>query len=159
MENSTQIQKDTQRGPERQTAPSSAKFPALLFVYGSLMDTDVIQAVLRIPKPPPLRSAVLSDYKMKMWRIYPTLIPHEGTQVTGKVFMVDDIDQFQRLQKYETRAYSWTECEVELEDGTVARDCRVFIWAGDPDSADLRDGSFDLEVYQKEYKPALFGRV
>ncbi|EFW19145.1 hypothetical protein D8B26_007313 [Coccidioides posadasii str. Silveira] len=143
--------------PGRTPEPWSS--PTLLFVYGSLMDTDVIQVVLSLTAPPPpLQAAKLRDYRMKMWHIYPTLIPHKGSEIQGRVYPVESLDHFQRLESYETRAYTWTVCDVELDDGSVAQGCRVFIWAGDPESSELYEGSFDLERYQTRYKPSMMGR-
>lgn len=133
--------------------------PTMLFVYGSLMDTDIIQRVLRLPQPPPpLRAAKLKDYKMKMWLVYPTLIPHAGAEIQGRVYPVETLEHFRLLERYETRAYSWAECDVELDDGTIARGCRVFVWSGAADSAELREGTFDFEVYQKYHKPEMMGQ-
>ncbi|WEW61577.1 hypothetical protein PRK78_007068 [Emydomyces testavorans] len=146
--------------PALSTNPTTAwSSPVLLFVYGSLMDTDIIQKVLHLASPPaPLRAATLKNYKMKMWSIYPTILPHTGSAVQGRVYPVERLEHFQRLERYETKAYTWCECEVEYDDGDVARGCRVFVWAGDPESKDLHEGSFDLERYQTYYKPFLIGQ-
>lgn len=142
--------------------------PAYLFVYGSLMDPDVIQKVLRVPSPPSqLSPARLPNFKMKMWSIYPTLIPSETGEdvVQGRVFLVEEMAQFRLLEMYETDAYTWREVEVELLTGGKEQDsgdgsseklaCRVFVWAGDPNSKLLEDGTFDLERYQRYFKPSV----
>ncbi|OAX83974.1 hypothetical protein ACJ72_01656 [Emergomyces africanus] len=152
--------------------------PIYLFVYGSLMDTDVIQYVLRLPnRPPPLQPAKLKNYKMMMWGIYPTLIPsdyhissnnggdeNEGSpddSIPGALYLVEDPAKFSMLERYETRAYTWCRCVAEFtaDDGSTLTteqsgfECRTFVWAGDPYSLDLFGGTFDLERYRKYYKP------
>ncbi|KAI1929067.1 hypothetical protein LOZ65_001820 [Ophidiomyces ophidiicola] len=145
--------------PEKPGRPSPRTSPEPLFVYGSLMDTDVIQIVLDLPAPPPpLRAAKLRNYKMKMWHIYPTLVPHEGSEVHGLVYLVEQPDHFERLEKYETPAYTWCARDVEMDDGSI-ESCRVFVWAGDPDSDQLHDGEFSLEEYQNTHKQRLFGKA
>ena len=49
----------------------------------------------------------------------------------------------------------WEECEAVLEGGEVLGGSRVFCWAGDPDSRELEEGSFDLERYQKYFKASV----
>ncbi|KLJ11031.1 hypothetical protein EMPG_13682 [Blastomyces silverae] len=160
--------------------------PTYLFVYGSLMDLDVLQYILALPSPPPpLRPAKLKNYKMKMWGVYPTLIPKpsisngskteggEGVDdddddaIPGKLYLVEHPAQFTLLEAYETKAYTWHRCVAEFTDddgGTSTTEqsgfeCRTFVWAGDPDSSELSDGpAFDLERYQKHFKPEFWTR-
>ncbi|PGH29383.1 hypothetical protein GX50_07863 [[Emmonsia] crescens] len=155
--------------------------PTYLFVYGSLMDPDVLQHVLALPNSPlPLRPAKLKNYKMKMWGIYPTLVPNPSNSnsnnssgnendknervddaIPGALYLVEHPAQFTLLEMYETRAYSWRRCVAEFTDDAGSNstteqsgfECRTFVWAGDPDGLELADGTFDLERYQKHYKP------
>ncbi|KAH9874594.1 hypothetical protein IAQ61_003784 [Plenodomus lingam] len=93
-----------------------------------------------------------------MWGIYPTLIPSHGGSVTGTVWKVTSEAHFDRLAAYETAAYRWDECDAVLEDGEILGNCRTFCWAGEPDSKELEKGSFDLERYQKYFKPSVTRR-
>ncbi|PGH27393.1 hypothetical protein AJ80_00871 [Polytolypa hystricis UAMH7299] len=141
--------------------------PTLLFVYGSLMDPDIIRALLDLSPtdPPSLKPARLRSFNMKMWSLYPTLIRTNDPQdiIDGKVFLIEEEVHFRRLEAYETSAYTWCECEVEvaLEDGVIERKmgCRTFIWAGSPDDKDLVEGRFDFERYLRYFKPKLFGKT
>jgi hypothetical protein len=54
--------------------------------------------------------------------------------------------QIDRLAAYETAAYKAEECDAVLASGEV-RGCRTFCWAGEADSKELEEGSFDLEWY------------
>ncbi|EEH21043.1 hypothetical protein PABG_03274 [Paracoccidioides brasiliensis Pb03] len=173
-------------GPTAQSGPIWK--PTYLFVYGSLMDLDVLQYVLGSPRRlPPLRPARLKNYRMKMWGIYPTLIPSSNDsnnsssssgskkssgnesgggkgnvdEISGALYLVEHPTHFALLEQYESSAYTWHHCVAEFTDdgGSTTEqsgfECRTFIWRGDPDSAELTDGRFDLEVYQKYYKPQL----
>lgn len=126
-----------------------------MFFYGSLMDPEVVQAVLGLPDLPVTTPATISGFRIKMWGIYPALIPSPSGEVLGSVWEVTLEDHFQRLAAYETAAYTWIECEATLEDNTVLKGCRTFCWAGSPDSKELEAGSFDLERYQKYFKSSV----
>ena len=141
------------------TGPRETPFePCHMFFYGSLMDPEVLQAVLRLPDPPTTTTpATIDGYKIKMWGIYPTLVPAQGT-VSGVVWKLESKEHFQRLVMYESSAYTWSNCSAKLEDGTVLSGCRTFVWAGSPDDENLKEGNFDLEQYQMYRKPAVFWR-
>jgi gamma-glutamylcyclotransferase (GGCT)/AIG2-like uncharacterized protein YtfP len=129
-----------------------------MFFYGSLMDSEVLQSILDLPELPTTRPATISGFLIKMWGIYPTLIPCHSGSVTGTVWKVTSDAHFDRLVAYETAAYRWDECDAVLEGGEVLRNCRTFCWAGEPDSKELEDGSFDLERYQKYFKSSITRR-
>jgi gamma-glutamylcyclotransferase (GGCT)/AIG2-like uncharacterized protein YtfP len=132
--------------------------PCLMFFYGSLMDPEVVQAVLNLPELPSTKPATIFGFRIKMWGIYPALIPSTSGQVAGFVWEVDSEEHFERLAAYETAAYTWVECEAVLDEGTVCKDCRTFCWAGNADSNELEDGCFDLERYQKYFKSSVTRR-
>jgi gamma-glutamylcyclotransferase (GGCT)/AIG2-like uncharacterized protein YtfP len=139
-----QFLKDTE-----QNMPGVPFQPVHMFFYGSLMDFEVLQAILDLPESPTTRPAIISGFRIKVWGIYPTLLPSHSGSVTVTVWKVISEAHFDRLAAYETAAYRWDECDAVLEGGEVLRGCRTFCWAGDPDSKELGDGSFDLERYQK----------
>jgi gamma-glutamylcyclotransferase (GGCT)/AIG2-like uncharacterized protein YtfP len=84
--------------------------PCLMFFYGSLMDPEVVQAVLNLPELPSTKPATIFGFRIKMWGIYPALIPSTSGQVAGFVWEVDSEEHFERLAAYETAAYTWIEC-------------------------------------------------
>ncbi|KAJ2898355.1 AIG2-like protein C [Zalerion maritima] len=61
--------------------------PAYFFLYGSLMDPDVLARVVKLPQseyPPVFRKASVSGYKMKIWaREYPVLVPRSAIIRSG----------------------------------------------------------------------------
>lgn len=132
--------------------------PFHMFFYGSLMDPEVLQAILDLPELPTTRPATISGFSIEMWGIYPALIHCYSGSVTGTLWKVTSEAQFDRLAAYETAAYRWDECNAVLEGGDVLENCRTFCWAGEPDSKELEDGSFDLERYQKYFKSSVTRR-
>jgi gamma-glutamylcyclotransferase (GGCT)/AIG2-like uncharacterized protein YtfP len=143
----------------RADTPEELFQPCHMFFYGSLMDPEVLQAILDVPDIPTTRSATILGFQIKMWGIYPALVPSSSSRkVIGCVWEVLSENHFQRLAAYETAAYRWQECEAILEDGIVLDKCRTFCWAGEPDSKELEDGSFDLDRYQKYFKSSVTRR-
>ena len=122
------------------------------------MDPEVLQAIPDLPELPTIRPATISGFRIKMWGIYPTLIPCHSGRVNGTVWKVTSEAHFDRLAAYETAAYRWDECDAVLEGGEVLRNCRTFCWAAEPDSKELEDGSFDLKRYQKYLKSSVTRR-
>jgi hypothetical protein len=122
------------------------------------MDPDVVQAIPTLSEPPIMPPATISGFQIKMWGIYPALVPRESGNVVGRVWRVASENHFDRLAAYETTAYDWIECDVVLADGQALRECRTFCWAGKPDSRELEDGSFDLDRYQKYFKTSVTRR-
>ena len=119
------------------------------------MDSEVLQAVLGLLETPSVMKGTIQGFSMKMWGIYPTIIRNEKGKISGTAWKVDLESHFSRLQDYETDAYTWCLCDVELEGGEVLRGCRTFCWAGDADSRELDDGSFDLSRYQTYFKSSV----
>jgi gamma-glutamylcyclotransferase (GGCT)/AIG2-like uncharacterized protein YtfP len=101
-------------------APVPAFQPCALFFYGTLMDPDVLQTILALPSPPAVTRGSVSGFRVKMWGIYPTLVPSSpGEEVRGTVWHVSEARHFACLAEYETRAYAWCACEIRREDGEV----------------------------------------
>lgn len=122
------------------------------------MDPEVLQGILDLPMLPPIKHGNITNFAVKMWGIYPALVQNGKGKIFGTVWGVNSEDHFLKLAAYETSAYTWCECDVELEDGRIWRNCRTFCWAGDPDSKELEHGSFDLERYQKYFKASVVRR-
>ena len=86
--------------------------PCHMFFYGSLMDPEVIQAVLALPDLPTTQAASISGFRVRMWGPYPTLLPSSAGTVLGRVWKVTSEEHFNRLAEYETAAYRWVECDA-----------------------------------------------
>jgi gamma-glutamylcyclotransferase (GGCT)/AIG2-like uncharacterized protein YtfP len=129
--------------------------PCFFFFYGSLMDPEVLQTILKLPEAPVALEGSVTGFAVKMWGIYPTLIPCAGGKVLGRAWRVNERSQFLRLQAYETSAYTWCTCDIQLVSGEAVSGCRTFCWAGDPRSKELEEGTFDLERYQRYFKSSV----
>jgi gamma-glutamylcyclotransferase (GGCT)/AIG2-like uncharacterized protein YtfP len=122
--------------------------PCHIFFYGSLMGPDVLQTVLDLPQLPVLQTGWIQGFTMRMWGIYPALVPaDDAPKVSGAVWRINEESHMKRLMDYETSAYVPCHCTIYLENGHVLLDCRVFVWAGDSGSTELEEGSFDLGRY------------
>lgn len=131
-----------------------------LFFYGTLQDANFLKNLLSLPTTPILRRATLAGYKIKLWSLYPILVPQEGFTVEGMLWDGATQTQFDRLEYYESNAYKWTEVVVEVEmdvkpngEGGARQDrgrkegVRVFV-ARDVESEELTDGVWSLEEFQ-----------
>ncbi|KAF2841596.1 hypothetical protein M501DRAFT_929521 [Patellaria atrata CBS 101060] len=100
--------------------------PCHMFFYGSPMDTEVLQAILKLSKTPIAQRGMLEGFSMKMWSIYHALIKDVAGKVEGTVWYYSSEAHFRRLAQYETSVYTWCECEAELKDVTTLSGCRAF---------------------------------
>lgn len=121
-----------------------------LFFYGSLMHPTLLQTITGIPTPPITYSASITGWKIKIWGVYPTLVPSTSGRVLGVVWQCTSQEQFDRLEQYESSKYRWVECEAVLEGGDREEKkevvkCRTFCWAGEEESEDLEEGEWDLK--------------
>lgn len=129
------------------------------FVYGTLMDPQVLQAVTKLDGTPQLQDAWVEGYEMKMWEgLYPTLLPTDNAQsrIRGKVWRGADLLQCMQLQRYETSAYEVADCVIHVDGEDEPVKGLLFKWARDPASSQLVEGSFNLEFWQRVHKPNLF---
>ncbi|KAK0710532.1 hypothetical protein B0T21DRAFT_376738 [Apiosordaria backusii] len=132
--------------------------PCTFFLYGTLMDPEVLMVVAMLGNLPQLQDAWIEGFEMKMWNgIYPTLLPNEGAQgrISGKAWQANTMAQCLRLQRYETSAYEVADCRIHLGEDELVKGL-VFKWAKDPKSAELADGAFDLDHWQRTHKTSLF---
>ncbi|KAF2681115.1 hypothetical protein K458DRAFT_489595 [Lentithecium fluviatile CBS 122367] len=126
-----------------------------MFFYGLPMTPKMLKSLLNLPTRPTLRRATLADYANKLWGPYPVLVPKPGGKAQGMVWYATP-DQFESLEYYEGSTYTWTECEVEVEEENVdakeeqgmekwetVRGRRVFV-AKDPESEGLEGGVWEF---------------
>jgi hypothetical protein len=132
--------------------------PRVFFFYGSPVDPEVLQAVLGLPELPTVSTGCVKGFRVKMWGIYPALVPAkegEDSKVMGIFWTIHRLEYQKRLAEYETSAYTTAEVTIFEDDGKNSHQGYAFCWAGDEDSQDLQDGSFDLARYQQHFKLSL----
>ncbi|TGJ88038.1 hypothetical protein E0Z10_g753 [Xylaria hypoxylon] len=116
--------------------------PCYMFIYGTLMDPDVLQYITR---------EVSGEGDAQTGESESTIKIH------GMFWQVEDYQHFWVLQQYETSAYRERWCQIHVEDNSeVLEGSVVFVWAKKPQNPDLMDGVFDLTKWQKTDKPSLF---
>ena len=76
--------------------------PCHLFFYGSLMDPEILQAVLGLPEIPAVRCGSITGSSVKTRGIYPALVRDKNGKVSGTLWGVASEVQFLRLAEYET---------------------------------------------------------
>lgn len=86
---------------------------ASLFVYGTLMFAEIMQAVCgRVPAS---RTAWLPGHRCRLLRdeVYPGLVPYAGEQVEGIVYTGLTAAELHRLDAYEGAGYLRSLCTVQ----------------------------------------------
>lgn len=121
------------------------------FVYGSLMDPDMLADILRHKHRPTLRPAELTGYSCKLWGQYPALQESQdgegGAAIRGMVYRVPSVAEGARLAEYETSSYRARPCQIQYTDGRqpAEENGHVFVFVGNP--RDLDEGTFDLAAW------------
>ena len=123
---------------EHKRRQSQPLFIPCFFFYGSLMDPEVLQTILQLREIPIMNKESIFGFAVKMWGIYPTLLPSVGGKVFGTIWEVGELKQFVRLAEYETEVYIWCHCDI---NGERLRDCRTFYWAEDRNGDELQEGN------------------
>ena len=121
--------------------------PHYIFLYGTLMDPEQLQKVLRLKSRPTLQPASIVGWKIRLWGQYPALVNKPGNNIHGKAYNVEKVSHMECLKYYETDAYMIKECNIILDNGTEVPG-ETFIFNGDKSL--LKDGSFDLKDWQIE---------
>ncbi|KAI6764972.1 hypothetical protein HG531_012071 [Fusarium graminearum] len=120
------------------------------FVYGTLMDPNMLSDILGLEKEPKLRLAKIKGYSRKLWGQYPAMQEGPGdAEVNGSVYQVQSIAHAKRLAEYETNSYRVMPCHIHYTDGNKPADelGSIFMYVGNP--RDLCDGEFDLAQWLK----------
>jgi hypothetical protein len=132
--------------------------PCFFFFYGSLMDPEVLQAVLGLPEVPVVKEGWVIGFATKMWGIYPALLPCEGEKVFGTVWKVNAQSHFLRLMEYETFAYTWCSCDVECNGET----CVIVEPSAGPEipvAKNLEKGNLIYDITKSASNPLLSAKV
>ncbi|RBR18670.1 uncharacterized protein FIESC28_05947 [Fusarium coffeatum] len=120
------------------------------FVYGTLMDPQMLADVLGLDQVPELRPAKVVGYSCKLWGQYPALQNGpQDAQVSGAVYHVQSVAHGKRLAEYETTSYRVQPCLVKYIDGKepAKNDGYVFMFVGNP--RDLEEGDFHLAKWRE----------
>ncbi|CAL1710967.1 unnamed protein product [Somion occarium] len=122
----------------------------LLFFYGTLSLPHVLKRVLSLTNTPPLQSAFVFGYSVKMWGPYPALVQlkesdDEATDkepVEGKAFWASE-EQIRLLTQHEGENYALAPIAVHI--GQTVTSGYTFVWCGYPEEVD--EGAFDPSLF------------
>ncbi|KAL6603534.1 hypothetical protein ACP70R_043895 [Stipagrostis hirtigluma subsp. patula] len=118
-----------------------------VFVYGSLMQEEVVRAILK--RVPPSAPALLPNYhrfNIKN-RIYPAILPTESKKVAGKVIMGVTDEELNVLDAFEDVEYVRRRVEISLTDSSETMLADTYVWS-DAEDPDLY-GEWDFEEWKK----------
>jgi len=131
---------------------------ACLFVYGTLMDTEVFFAVTGIPQPES-EKALLQDFARYQVRKapYPGILPYPGGRVDGLLLFDLPSALWPRLDEFEGPLYERRPLTVTTADSLVTAAWAYIV----PQhlGAYLSNAPWSLERFRREDKPILLGAL
>lgn len=122
-----------------------------LFVYGTMLDRDVIEVVLGRPfDPASMRPAWLDGYRVVRFRndIYPMLVEAPGEHASGAVLYDLDATDLDRIGFFESYEYDFIECTVEVKERGRVQAVRF----GAAEEPPRQPEPWDLAWWQREHK-------
>ena len=92
-----------------------------LFVFGTLLDNDVLSIVLGPSSRPRLTPAVLSDFRCARVsdETYPVLVADPGAEARGALLMDLSKEDWARIRFFESDEYALDYCSVTLVGGSL----------------------------------------
>lgn len=172
-----QGQEDIQNA-KKEASPKSAPgitLPFILFVYGPLADQFFLTYTMKMGQSPELTRSSISGYRMKFAKRYPVPVPAQGKTISEFSIQVGNETQFRKITKWYAAAYKLVDCKIELmrnegQDYAASTknwvpprwvrdrvvDGKVFVWAGDVESEELREGYWDEGWWEME-RDAIMG--
>lgn len=129
-----------------------------LFLYGTLMDVDVMAKVLDRPfAARELVPAVLPGWRRVAVRnaSYPVILPEAGAGVAGRLLARPGRDDLARIRHFESEEYVTAPVRVGLADGRAVA-AEVFVALDGV--FELDEAGWDLGVWQKRHKAEFLRR-
>lgn len=129
-----------------------------LFLYGTLMDVDVMAKVL----DPPFAERELVPAVLPGWRrlavrnaTYPVILPDAGASIEGRLLPRVGAYELARIRHFESEEYVTTPVRIRLADGSpLAADVFVAL----DGVFDLDDAAWDLGGWQARHKTSFLQR-
>ena len=126
-----------------------------LFIYGSLLDKDILSCVLgRNIDPDMVCPARLADHATHTYpnESFPLLQQSTGNFAQGEVVYGMSETDFDRINFYEGDEYGFGELEVELADGSLIT---AIYNRSEPMNVDTPE--WNITCWQREEKPLFMG--
>ena len=149
--------------------------PFTLFVYGPLADRFLLTYTMKMGQNPELTRSSISGYRMKFSKRYPAPIPARGKTISEFSIPIRNETQLRKITKWYAAAYKLVDCKIEImrnegqdyapstknwvplrwvRDRVV--NGKVFVWAGDVESEELREEYWDEGWWEME-RDAIMG--
>jgi gamma-glutamylcyclotransferase (GGCT)/AIG2-like uncharacterized protein YtfP len=129
-----------------------------LFVYGTLMDEDVLNRVVGRPVPASRVGVAFVDGYRRVYArgsYFPILVAAAGGTVEGRLITGLGAQAVARLARFEGRQFQLRRLTVRLAKGLAAEvECFMAV-AGVPAS----DDDWDPDVWRRRHKRAFLGRL
>ncbi len=129
-----------------------------LFVYGTLMDDDVLGRVVGRPVPASRIGVAFVDGFRRVYvkgSYFPILIEADGATVEGRLITGLGAQAVQRLTRFEGRQFQLKRLTVRLAHGRTA-DAECFLPVA---GVDHTDDDWDLDTWRRRHKRAYLGRL
>ena len=128
-----------------------------LFLFGTLMDVDVMRTVLDRPfRPAELEPAHLLGYRRvrPLNAPYPIVVPDPAGRVAGQLLAKPSPRDLVRLRHFESEEYETSPVMAETARGRV----RVEAFMALDGVFEHRDEPWDLDFWAPRHKAAFLGR-
>lgn len=129
-----------------------------LFVYGTLMDQDVLNRVVGRPVPASRIGAAFVDGYRRVYvrdSYFPILIEAEGGSVEGRLITSLGAQAVQRLTRFEGRQFQLKRLTVRLAHGRTA-EAECFLPVG---GVAATNEDWDPETWRRRHKRAYLSRL
>ncbi|XP_058113505.1 AIG2-like protein D [Magnolia sinica] len=125
----------------------SASAAHSVFVYGSLLEDEVVQALLkRVPQSSPALLNGYHRFSIK-GRVYPAILPIENKKVTGRVLLGITDPELHVLDTFEDVEYERENVEISLIDGSEKLQVHAYVWGNKNDPS--LHGEWDFEEWRR----------
>ena len=129
-----------------------------LFVYGTLMDEDVLRRVIGRPVPSAQIGVAFVDGYRRVYvkdTYFPILVPAEGGAVEGRLITGLGAEAVERLTRFEGRQFQLKRLPVRLARGRTAEvECFMPVMG-----ITATDKEWDPDQWRRRHKRAFLGRL
>ncbi|KQJ93244.1 AIG2-like protein D isoform X1 [Brachypodium distachyon] len=133
--------------PPPASAAAAAGATNSVFVYGTLMAEEVVRVLLgRVPPSSPALLPNHQRFSIK-GRVYPAILPVDGSRVSGKVFRGLTDGELDVLDIFEDEEYVREIVGISLTESSDTMLAYAYIW-GNVDDPDLY-GEWDFDEWRK----------
>ncbi len=130
-----------------------------VFLFGTLMDVDILAALLARPIRPEERMAArLAGFRRvrAAEACYPILVPDPEAEVEGVLLLRPSAEDLRRINHYESDEYRAALFQVRGADG---RRYRAWVFQARPEVLTATEQPWDFESWARRHKAGFFARI